>query len=193
MDPNVLRVLTDPEARKDPAQLRAALGAMSKSTRQAVFDSVRINGIVMTGVGYAMIVGAAGAAAASLLGLLPKELGYSGILLAAMGALFIFLSRFTALPPRSLLRNGTALVATVRQVKSIGRTIGVSKPGLNATLSQVTVVLSIPQLGPAGSEIEHREFILGSDLSRLQVGSTINVRSDPKRPERLAFDWDSAG
>ena len=190
MDPNVLRVLTDPAARKDPEQLRAALSAMGKATRQSILAAVRINGIVMSVVGYALIAGALGVAIASLLGFVPKEAGYSGILLVAIGALFVFLSRWTALPSRSLLRNGTRLQASVREVKAIGRTIGIEKPGISATLSQVTVVLSIPGLGSAGNEIEHREYIMGGDLARLQVGSTINVRSDPKRPRRLAFDWE---
>jgi hypothetical protein len=186
MDPNVLRVLTDPDARKDPAQLRAAMNAIGNSTRHSVLNSVRLNSLLMRVGGYLMILGGIGLAAAALGGVLPREVGYTALLLGPVGGLFIFLASFTALPPRSLLRNGKRRQATVRQVLGLGRTIGIQKPGISATLSRVTVVLSIPELG----DIEHREYIFGSDITRLQIGATVPIRCDPKNPKRLAFDWD---
>lgn len=192
MDPNVLRVLTDPQARQDPTQLKAAMRSMRQATRQSVLGSVRLNALVMSLVGYAMLVGACVVGALSLLGLLPKEAGFGALGLATMGALFALLARSTALPPRSLLRHGTPYSATVVEVRGLGRSIGIEKPGVSATLSQVTVVLSIPQLGPAGSNIVHREYILGGDLAQLQRGASIPVRCDPQQPTRLAIDWDAA-
>lgn len=191
MDPNVLRVLTDPEARKDPEQLRAAMKAMGNDSRKRILSAVRINSLVMAGVGYVMIAGAVAVALTFALGFVPKEAALAALLLLPMGGLFVFLARMTAMPSASLLRNGTPLQATVVEVKALGRTIGIEKPGISATLSKVTIVLSIPQLGPAGQNVEHREYVLGGDLGRLQVGATVAVRVDPKSSRRLAFDWDA--
>jgi hypothetical protein len=189
MDPKVLKMLTDPEARKDPRQLQAAMQAMRDDARDRVLSSVRTNSIVMGTLGYVMLAGAGVVAASFGLGLLPKELALVVLLLAPMGGLFVFFARYTALPPRWLLRNGTQYAATVVEVRGLGRSIGIQKPGISATLTQVTVVLAIPQLGPAGANLVHSEFILGGELSRLQTGATIMVRCDPKNPARLAFDW----
>ena len=190
MDPNVLRVLTDPSARQDPQQVRAAMAAASNAARQSVLNSVRLNSLVMSVLGYLLIVVGLVIAALGVLGWLPQEVGLAALLPALVGALFVFLSRLTALPSRSLLRNGRRCLATVREVKGLGRTIGIEKPGISATLSRVTVVLDIPELGPSGVAVEHRQYIMGSDLGQLQVGATVPVRSDPKNPKRLAFDWD---
>lgn len=190
MDPNVLRVLTDPNARKDPEQIRAAMASASNAARQSVLNSVRLNSLVMSILGYLLIAAGLVILVLGVLGWLPLEVGYAALLPAFMGALFVFLARLTALPSRSLLRNGQRCQATVREVKGLGRTIGIEKPGISATLSRVTVVLDIPELGPSGVAIEHRQYIMGSDLGQLQVGATVPVRVDPKNPKRLAFDWD---
>jgi hypothetical protein len=192
MDPNVLRVLTDPEARKDPAQLRAAMAEMGNDSRRAVLEAVRINSLVMGGLGYVLLVGGVVMGAASLVQWLPRSTLIGLPLLGAMGGLFIFLARYTALPSSRLLKHGTLQHATVLEVKALGRSIGIEKPGISATLSQITVVLSVPALGPAGARIEHRQFILGGDLALLQVGSSVSVRCDPQRPTQLAFDFDAA-
>ena len=190
MDPNVLRVLTDPNARKDPAHVRAAMASASNAARQSVLNSVRLNSLVMSVVGYLLIAGGLVVGGLGVLGWLPPEARLAGLLPVAMGALFVFLASLTALPSRSLLRNGRRCQATVREVKGLGRTIGIEKPGISATLSRVTVVLDIPELGPSGVAIEHRQYILGGDLGHLQVGATVPVRCDPKKPKRLAFDFD---
>jgi hypothetical protein len=192
MDPEILKVMTDPEARKDPERLRAAMKAMHASSREAVLGSVRTNSIVMGALGYLMLAGAAIVAVLFLIGTLPKEAGYVPLLLLPMGGLFVFFARYTALPPRALLRNGTAYSATIVEVRGLGRTIGIEKPGLSATLTKVTVELSIPQLGPAGASIVHSEYVPGGDFGKLQKGATITVRCDPNKPTRLAFDWDAS-
>jgi hypothetical protein len=190
MDPNVLRVLTDPNARKDPEQVRAAMASASDAARQSVLNSVRLNSLIMSLVGYLLIAAGLAAGALGVLRWLPMDVGFAALLPVLVGGVFVFLARLTALPPRSLLRNGRRCQATVREVKGLGRTIGIEKPGISATLSRVTVVLDIPELGPSGVALEHRQYILGGDLGRLQVGATVPVRSDPKNPKRLAFDWD---
>jgi hypothetical protein len=190
VDPEVLRVLTDPKAREDPARLRAAMSSMRDSARRAVVDSVRLNGAIMGGLGYALLAGGLGTGAAALAGVVPTEAGMAALLMSAIGALFAGFARMTALPPRSLLRNGTAFQAVVREVKALGRTIGIEKPGIRATLTKVTVVLSVPQPDGSNLDVEHREFIVGGDLARLQVGAAVPVRVDPKNPNRLAFDFD---
>lgn len=191
MDPEILKVMTDPEARKDPERLRAAMKAMHASSRETVLSSVRTNSLVMGALGYLMLAGAAVVAVLFLIGMLPKEAGYVPLLLAPMGGLFVFFARYTALPSRALLQNGTAYSATIVEVRGVGRTIGIEKPGLSATLTKVTVELSIPQLGPAGTSIIHSEYVPGGDFGKLQKGATIPVRCDPKQPTRLAFDWDA--
>lgn len=189
MDPEILKVMTDPEARKDPERLRAAMKAMHSASRESVLSSVRLNSLVMGSLGYLMLAGAAGVAVFFALGMMPKEAGFVALLLAPMGGLFVFFARYTALPSKALLRQGTAYSATVVEVSGVGRSIGIEKPGISATLTKVTVVLSIPQLGPAGASIVHSEYVLGGDFARLQKGASIPVRCDPKQPTRLAFDW----
>lgn len=178
MDPDLLRVLTGPEASKDPAQLRAAMNTIRTAARQSALRSVRLNALALRVVGYGLIAGGLGVVAARVAGQLPHEAVYVGVIVAAVGGLFTFLARLTALPPLSLLKNGSRLQATVREVKAVGRTLGIEKPGLSATLSRVTVVLEIPELGAAGANLEHSQFILGDDLGRLQVGATVPVRCD---------------
>ena len=46
MDPNVLRVMTDPAARNDPALLRQAMNAMHAQSRRSVLSSVRLNSVI---------------------------------------------------------------------------------------------------------------------------------------------------
>lgn len=191
MDPEILKVMTDPEARKDPQRVRAAMEAMRSSARESVLSSVRTNSLVMGSLGYLMLAGALVVAVLFALGLLPKEGGMVALLLAPMGGLFVFFARYTALPSRALLRNGTAYSATIVEVRGLGRSIGIQKPGISATLTKITVELSIPQLGPAGASVVHSEYVLGGDFARLQKGATIPVRCDPKQPTRLAFDWDA--
>ncbi|HVY30286.1 MAG TPA: hypothetical protein VHB79_27200 [Polyangiaceae bacterium] len=191
MDPEILKVMTDPEARKDPQRVRAAMEAMRSSARESVLSSVRTNSLVMGSLGYLMLAGALVVAVLFALGLLPKEGGMAALLLAPMGGLFVFFARYTALPSRALLRNGTAYSATIVEVRGLGRSIGIQKPGISATLTKITVELSIPQLGPAGASVVHSEYVLGGDFARLQKGATIPVRCDPKQPTRLAFDWDA--
>ena len=112
MDPNVLRVLTDPEARKDPARLRAAMAQVSNSARQSVLSSLRINSLLMSIVGYLLVLGGVAAAVACLLGLLPQEAGLAALLPLLMGGLFVVLARMTALPPRERRQRGLAAFVT---------------------------------------------------------------------------------
>lgn len=189
MDPNVLRVMTDPAARNDPALLRQAMNAMHAQSRRSVLSSVRLNSVMMGALGYLALAAALGVSAAATFELVPAGAWVAALVLAAVGGLFVFLARLTALPPRSLLKHGVKRQALVREVKALGRTIGIEKPGISATLSKVTVVLTIPEL--SGEAFEHREYVLGGDLARLQVGSSIPVRCDPKRPQRLAIDWEA--
>src|SRR6185369_6107678 len=98
----------------------------------SVLSSVRINSLLMSIVGYLLMVGGVSAAVACLLGWLPQEAGLAALLPLLMGGLFVVLARMTALPPRSLLKNGRACQATVSEVKALGRTIGIEKPGISA-------------------------------------------------------------
>jgi hypothetical protein len=75
-------------------------------------------------------------------------------------------------------------------VKALGRSVGITKPGLQATASRVTVVLSVQPDGAPAFDVEHSEFIMGSDLQYLKVGASIPVRVVTGDPAKLAFDWD---
>ncbi len=183
--------MTDPEARKDPARMREVMSRVGQSARRDVLRAVRLNALIMSVVGVAMLLGGVGVGVAALAGVIPREAGIGGVVLVAMGGLFYGLSRMTTLPPLSLLRNGTACQATVREVKALGRSIGIEKPGISATLSKVTVLLSVQPPGAASIEVEHSQFIMGNDLSRLQVGANVPVRCDPRNPKRLAFDFEA--
>ena len=90
MDPNVLRVLTDPNARKDPEQIRAAMASASNAARQSVLDSVRLNSLVMSVVGYLLIGGGLVACALGVLGWLPFDVGLAALVPVLVGALFVF-------------------------------------------------------------------------------------------------------
>jgi hypothetical protein len=199
MDPEMLKLMTDPEARKDPEKMRAMLAGVRKSGRNIVIDSARTNSVIMTVGGSLMIAAGAGAAASFMIGsavpdlrLVPAEaLLWAAPLFALMGAAFVFFGWWTAMPSKRLLRSGATAKATVREVKALGRTIGIHKPGIDATLSRVTVVLAVTPDAGTPFEALHSEFITGGDLRHLQVGATVPVRFDPKKPSRLAIDWDA--
>jgi hypothetical protein len=185
MDPELLRVMTDPEARKDPARLQAALARVNSDAQRDALNAVRRNAIVMGVLGVGVSLGGVALFAAGQAGAVPSFVGYAGFGLVAMGAVFVALSRMTALPPRALLRDGVACEATVRAVKGVGRSIGIERPGAQVTLSKVTVVLAVPQPNGAVVEVEHSQFVVG--LARLQVGAQVPVRVDPRNPRRLAL------
>jgi hypothetical protein len=187
-------MLTDPEARKDPAKMRELMDRLGKGSRQTVLDSVRTNAVIMSFAGWILLAVSSLAGVAFLAGLAPKSVALITCpMLVVIGVAFVLLARMTSLPPRSLLRNGISATATVREVKSIGRTIGIEKPGITATLSKVTVALSVQPQGAPAFDTEHSEYIVGGDLRYLQVGATVPVRCDRKNPTRLAFDWESVG
>jgi hypothetical protein len=112
-------------------------------------------------------------------------------ILLVLGGLFAFFARMTALPSQSLLRKGTPAQATVVEVKALGRTLGIEKPGISATVSRVTVVLAVEPPTGASFQKEHSEYIVAGDLKFLQVGSRIFLRVDPRNPTRMAIDWDA--
>jgi hypothetical protein len=201
LDPNLLRQLTDPEARKDPAKMRAMASELRKASRRTILSSLRTNSVVMGTAGWIFLAVAFAAATAFLvrnLRILPAALEVSGDvaiivcpLFAVLGGAFVLFARMTSLPPRSLLRNGVCAEATVREVKALGRTLGIEKPGISATASRVTLVLSVRSPGASAFDTVHNEFIVGADLRHLQVGSTVPLRVDPRNPKRLAIDWDA--
>jgi hypothetical protein len=196
MDPELLRVLTDPAARADPARVKAAMRGMHRSTRQSVLGSVRVNNLAMSVVGAVLLLaGLACFAVLPFAGALPTELATVplgiGALLFVLGAVFFGLSRLFVLPSRSLLTNGARGQAIVRQVKSVGRTIGIKKSGLSATVSRITVTLAVSPEAGAPFEIDHAEMMLSSDLGQLQNGATLPIRHLASDPRRLAIDWDA--
>lgn len=198
MDPEMLKLVTDPEARKDPERMRAMADAMRKTARNVVIDSARLNSVIMTVVGSLMIAAGVGVAALFALGVaapdlrtIPNEAVWAALLLGPMGAAFVFFGRWTAMPSKRLLRSGSRATAIVREVKALGRTIGIQKPGINATLSRATVVLAVTPDAGAPFEVLHSEFITGGDLRHLQVGASVPVRFDPRKPSRVAIDWDA--
>jgi hypothetical protein len=199
MNPELLKLMTDPEARKDPERLRALSRSMGAEMRRSVIGSARANSIVMGVLGYALLAASFVVIAlvvfpplvAPFLPELPAEAMFVALLLDVIGGLFVVLARYTAMPSASLLRNGARGRATVREVKALGRSIGIKKPGIRATLSRVTVVFHVEPESSAPFDLEHSEFILSSDISHLQVGSAVPVRHSASNPQRLVIDWDA--
>jgi hypothetical protein len=199
MNPELLKLLTDPEARKDPEKLRAFSRSIGAETRRSVIGSARTNGIVMGVLGYLLLAASFVVIAlvvfppfvAPSLFELPAEAMFVALLLDVIGGLFVVLARSTAMPSASLLRNGVRGRATVREVKALGRALGIRKPGITATLSRVTLLFHVEPEGQPPFDLEHSEFILSSDLTHLEVGSTVPIRHARSNPQRMAIDWDS--
>jgi xanthosine utilization system XapX-like protein len=189
VDPESLRMMTDPEALKDPERVKAWRKSQHADVRRRVIGSLRINSIVMLALGAMGIAGGLVVAALSVTSPAGPPI-LVGVLPFGLGGLFFWLGRRYAPASSSLARNGAPATATVVEVRALDRNVGVSRPGLTATAGRVTVVLRVQPKAGAPFEIEHREFILGSDLMHLKVGSAIPVRCDPGA-RRVAFDWDA--
>src|SRR5262245_53663076 len=120
MDPEMLKLMTDPEARKDPARMRAMVDRLGKSARSSVIDSARSISVVMSVFGYVMMAAGFGLGVLFVLGvavpdlaLLPTEALFAVPLLAVMGGAFAFFGWWTAMPSKRLLENGSPARATV--------------------------------------------------------------------------------
>jgi hypothetical protein len=198
VDPEILKVMTDPEARKDPERMRALSAAMTRNARKTVIEAARTNSVVMSVVGSLMIAAGIVLLALFTVGIaipnlrtIPSEVLWAAPLVGLMGSAFVFFGSWTAMPSKRLLTSGSTARATVHEVKALGRTIGIRKPGIQASLSRVTVFLAVTPDAGAPFEALHSEFITGGDLRHLQVGASIPVRFDSRNPSRLAIDWDA--
>jgi len=193
MTPEMLRILTDPQALQDPERLKAFRAQQEREMRRRVLGSLRINSLIMTSIG--LLAFTVGTTVALLAVLSPAAIGgvspIAGILPIGIGALFFVAGRRMASPAsRSLLTSGVPGTAVVREVKSLTRNMGVKIPGVSATAGLVTCALTVTVQGRE-LDVEHRELILGSDLRYLMVGSSVAVRCAPNDPSKLAFDWDA--
>lgn len=192
MDPKVLRMMTDPKALRDPEAMRALAVELRASTRQSALKSLRTNSSVSRVLGALLLVAALGIALAVPFGAVPTEALFVSALCAVLGGVFAFVARLTAPPSARLLQRGLPGRATVREVKGFGRTMGIEKPGLSATLSRVTVALQVERAGLPPFDLDHSELMLSSDLQYLQAGASIPVRLDSSG-RRLAIDWSALG
>ncbi len=193
MTPEMLRMLTDPKAMQDPERLKAFRAEQERETRRRVLGSLRLNSLILTILGSVALAG--GLVLASLALSSPATIKgappIAGLLPMGIGALFVFVGRRTApTTSRALLQNGVAGTAVVREVKSLTRNVGVKLPGISATAGLVTCTLTVSVQGRE-VDVEHREFILGSDIRYLMVGSTLPVRCAGGDPSKLAIDWNA--
>ena len=200
MNPELLKLMTDPEARKDPERLRALSRSISAEARRSVIGSARTNSVVMGVLGYLLLAASFVVIAlvvappfVTFLPELPAEAMFVALLFDVIGGLFVVFARYTAMPSASLLRNGARGRATVREVKALGRSIGIRKPGITATLSRVTLVFHVEPESSAPFDLQHSEFILSSDLTHLQVGATVPIRHSRSNSQELVIDWDALG
>ncbi len=193
MTPEMLRLLTDPKALQDPERLKAFRAEQERQTRRRVLNSLRINSLIMTGLGaLALSVGCVVAALALFSPAAIKNAPIAaGLIPIGIGALFLVVGRRTAPPTsRAVLQSGVPGSAVVREVKSLTRNMGVKLPGVSATAGLVTCALTVTVQGRE-VDVEHREFILGSDLRYLMVGSTLPIRCANGDPKKLAIDWNA--
>lgn len=197
MDPNLLRLATDPEARRDPAFMKATISGMHRATRDKALGTMRVNNLVMGILGSLGILGGLGAAVLGLAGMVLPQLGIPGALLGGallpllLGVLFAGLSYRYRVPPKSLLTEGVPASAQVVVVRGMGTTVGLKQPGMHVTLSRVTVALRVTPPNGAPFDVEHEEMMLGSDLRFLQNGATVPVRLAASNPRKLTIDWNA--
>jgi hypothetical protein len=188
----MLRMMTDPEALRDPERLKAFRAQQERETRRRVLGSLRINSLVLT------ILGSIGFTLGCLmvaLKLLAPELVegvpvFGGLLPMGIGALFFFLGRRMApVTSRSVLMDGVSGTAVVREVKSLTRNVGIKLSGISATAGLMTCGLTVSVQGRE-VDVEHREWILGSDIRYFTIGKTLPIRCAAGNPNKLAIDWD---
>jgi hypothetical protein len=189
----MLRMLTDPKALQDPERLKAFRAEQERETRRRVLARLRINSMIMTGLGSVALVVGCGVAALALFS--PAAINgappVAGLLPLGIGALFLVAGLRTApTTSRAVLQSGVSGTAIVREVKSLTRNMGVKMPGVSATVGLVTCALTVTVQGRE-VDVEHREFILGSDLRYLMVGSALPIRCSNGDPSKLAIDWDA--
>jgi hypothetical protein len=192
MDP---RFVFDPSFRSNPEAMRQMAAEVRREARQRVFGSIRINNLVMTVLGWLFLVLGAVAGGLFFAGVAGPDVPIFGILaplFLVMAAPFLLLARLTRITPRGLLREGISAQARVREVRSLGRSMGVRVPGVhNATVTKVTMVLDVWHEGAPPFTVSHSEFVLGSDFQALQIGSTLPVRLSPRDVTKLAIDWEA--
>jgi hypothetical protein len=196
MDPNMLRLATDPNARRDPAFVKRARASMHRETRNAAIGSVRTTWMVMGGVGGLLLLLGLAVGALAVVGLVLPSLGtnalaFPGGLLALIGGVFVGVSFFVVPPSRSLLESGVSAQASVVAVLAMGSGMTIKKPGFVVSLGRVTVALRVSPPNGVPYDVTHRELIVASDLSHLQVGATIPVRLSPTSPTKLVIDWNA--
>ena len=193
MTPEMLRLLTDPKALQDPERMKAFRAEQERETRRRVLNSLRINSLVLTGLGgLALVVAGLVVAVASLApGAIKGVSPVGGLIPLGIGALFLVAGlRSAPTTSRSVLQSGVSGSAVVREVKSLTRNMGVKVPGISATVGLITCALTVNVQGRE-VDVEHREFILGSDLRYFTVGATLPIRCANGDPNKLAIDWNA--
>jgi hypothetical protein len=196
MDPDLVMRMMDPAVRNNPAELRRLSQETRRAARLQALRSVRLNGLIMQCVGLGMTAGGLAAAAFAVVRAATLR-GWPGfqdpavfvaVLLTAMGAMFVVFGRMFGVP--SPMQGGVPATARVKVVRSLGRSIGIRRPGLTAVLTKINLVFSVqPPDGPA-VDVPHSEFVIATDLRLLQVGATVPVRIAPGRPHRMAIAWE---
>jgi len=193
MDPKLMMKLMDPAVRADPEAMKRLAQETRREVRREVLGSVRLNGIVMTVVGGLLVV--AGLACGVLALVEGRPGGPAGapypflaLLLGGMGAVFAVLGRVFSVPGE--VKNGALGMATVKEVRGVGRSISIQKPGLTASLTKLTLLVSVTPPSGAAFDAVFSELVPSSDMMRLQLGAEVPVRIDPKKPTRFSIDWE---
>jgi hypothetical protein len=199
MDPNLMLKMMDPAFRNNPEEMQKLAREMRRGARSEILRSVRLNGLIMLGVGVAMLgVGVVLGVIAIVHAATERRwhagedpLVFVGSLLTFMGAIFAVLGRMFGVP--SPMQGGVPSSAKVLIVKSLGRSVGITKPGMVATLTKINLTFSVQTPQGMPIEVPYSEYVVSSDLRFLHVGATVPVRIDPNRPTRVTVDWDRIG
>jgi hypothetical protein len=85
MDPETLRMMTDPEAMKDPARVREWVAKQHAAARRNVLGTLRLNSTLMTAVGAVALMVGVGLPALSALSVISDTTPFVYILLLAFG------------------------------------------------------------------------------------------------------------
>jgi hypothetical protein len=202
VDPELLRRITDPQARKDVERAMALAQGAGRASRRVNMQSMRTSNTVGKVLGALVLVAgaiAAGIEALVRLGVVqgPDSTGFDlpgsvALLLVPMGGFFSWFARRDPLPSPNLLANGARGWATVVEVKAVDGLTRTSEASSHS-YTRVTVALEVqPESGPP-FQIDHREVIDYEEIRRLQSGARVPVRLTPGNPRRMAIDWDAMG
>jgi hypothetical protein len=200
VDPELLRKITDPQARKDLERVMALAQGATRASRRVNLQSMRTNNTGGMVLGVLLLV--AGAIAAGIEGLVRLGVapgldsagfdvaGFAALLLVPMGGFFFWFARRDPLPSPNLLANGARGWATIVEVKAVGGLTRTSESSSHS-YTRVTLALEVQPENGQPFQIDHREIIDFDEVRRLESRARVPVRLTPGNPRRMAIDWDA--